>query len=323
MLLSFQSFSNDDKCDLAPLVSRLHLFPTKKLCTIEEDIRFPNTAGGCFIKGTRVHTKNGLKRIEEINIGDEVLSSPEDGTGVPEYKKVVDTLRFAEKTLRALRYFVENDEAARVIFATGNHPFWVNGIGWTAADQLKKNDVLRMADGTRVEVASQYPVYRTKEKNIGWFQRFDDVERSHGTLIDCVNYKPIPSNGIESFVDLNIYKSSEPFLKVDVYNLEVQDFHTYYVGGGIWVHNTNCSESVVLANGKGDINDLANVARYEGSKELDLAITNAGQATSGFAVIRSANSGVREKFRELLRVLPNWLYDIALSGRPRKKRRGE
>ena len=26
---------------------------------------------------------------------------------------------------------------------------------------------------------------------------------------------------------------------------------------------------------------------------------------------------------KLLRLLPNWLYDIALSGRPRKKRRGE
>ncbi len=212
-----------------------------------------STSGGSFIKGTRVHTKNGLKRIEEINIGDEVLSSPEDGTGGQEYKKVVDTLRFAEKTLRAVSYYRADSDLERVLFATGNHPFWVNGIGWTAADQLKKNDVLRMSDGTRVEVTSQYPVYRTKEKNIGWFQRFEDVERSHGTLIDCVNYEPVPSNGIESFVDLGIYKSSEPYLKVDVYNLEVEDFHTYYVGGdGIWVHNTTCSESVVT-QGKSNV----------------------------------------------------------------------
>ena len=26
---------------------------------------------------------------------------------------------------------------------------------------------------------------------------------------------------------------------------------------------------------------------------------------------------------KLLRLLPNWLYDVVLSGRPRKKRRGE
>ena len=30
-------------------------------------------------------------------------------------------------------------------------------------------------------------------------------------------------------------------LKLPVYNLEVEDFHTYYVGEyGVWVHNQNC-----------------------------------------------------------------------------------
>ncbi|MGZ5029302.1 MAG: polymorphic toxin-type HINT domain-containing protein [Methylobacter sp.] len=29
--------------------------------------------------------------------------------------------------------------------------------------------------------------------------------------------------------------------KCPVYNFEVEDFHTYYVGElGVWVHNTNC-----------------------------------------------------------------------------------
>jgi hypothetical protein len=33
----------------------------------------------------------------------------------------------------------------------------------------------------------------------------------------------------------------ELYLHLPVYNLEVEDFHTYYVGEhGIWVHNTNC-----------------------------------------------------------------------------------
>jgi hypothetical protein len=27
----------------------------------------------------------------------------------------------------------------------------------------------------------------------------------------------------------------------DVYNIEVEDYHTYFVGEeGVWVHNTNC-----------------------------------------------------------------------------------
>ena len=35
---------------------------------------------GGFVKGTLVHTREGLRPIEEIRVGDYVLSSPEDGT---------------------------------------------------------------------------------------------------------------------------------------------------------------------------------------------------------------------------------------------------
>lgn len=32
-------------------------------------------------------------------------------------------------------------------------------------------------------------------------------------------------------------------LQVKIFNLEVEDFHTYYVGAkGVWVHNTNCGD---------------------------------------------------------------------------------
>ena len=46
---------------------------------------------GCFIAGTLVTTRSGLKPIEEIKIGDYVLSRNEE-TGEDSYKKVTDTL---------------------------------------------------------------------------------------------------------------------------------------------------------------------------------------------------------------------------------------
>ena len=56
----------------------------RKLAKIDDAIRFPDKSGGCFSKGMRVHTRDGVKPIDEIKVGDYVLSSPEDGTGKPE-----------------------------------------------------------------------------------------------------------------------------------------------------------------------------------------------------------------------------------------------
>jgi hypothetical protein len=46
-------------------------------------------------------------------------------------------------------------------------------------------------------------------------------------------------------------------MEVTVYNIEVEDFHTYYVGHGVWVHNVNCT-GLELANGTGVLPPGAN-----------------------------------------------------------------
>ncbi len=212
----------------------------------------PTQAGGCFIKGTRVHTREGLKRIEEIKAGDYVLSSPEDGSGKPEYKRVVNTFVHTQKTIVDL--YVSGPDAQTQFFfgATGNHPFWVEGVGWTRADTLKKGDVVRKADGTSGKVASNHPVYRTDREGVGWTPMvLTSIRTSYGTLFDYENNEVIPTNAKTKYLPADIYDSENPYLEVTVYNLEVEDFHTYYVGSeGIWVHNANC-EGVKLANDAG------------------------------------------------------------------------
>jgi intein/homing endonuclease len=71
---------------------------------------------------------------------------------------------------------------------TPEHPFWVQGKGWTPACDLKPGDEFLSYDSSPVTV--------------------DRVE--------CPEHKAL------------------------VFNLEVEDFNTYFVGGmGIWVHNCN------------------------------------------------------------------------------------
>ncbi|MDR3351677.1 MAG: hypothetical protein LBO00_01405 [Zoogloeaceae bacterium] len=136
----------------------------RKAIQTDENIRLPDTAGGCFGKGTRVHTREGLKPIEEIKVGDYVLSSPEDGSGKPEYKRVVNTFVHKNKTIRSVRILNQNGKC-EIINTTGNHPFWVEGVGWTRADQLEKNDVVRFADGSRSKVYSggYAPIFKYRD----------------------------------------------------------------------------------------------------------------------------------------------------------------
>jgi hypothetical protein len=58
-----------------------------------------NTHGFCA--GTLVHTDKGLVPIEQIKVGDMVLSRPEDGDeNTPtEYKRVTRTFKSPEKRL--------------------------------------------------------------------------------------------------------------------------------------------------------------------------------------------------------------------------------
>ena len=50
-----------------------------------------------FVAGTLVHTDKGLVPIEQIKVGDRVLSKHENGEGGVAYKRVASTFKSAEK----------------------------------------------------------------------------------------------------------------------------------------------------------------------------------------------------------------------------------
>ncbi|MGP0174504.1 TolC family outer membrane protein [Pseudomonas sp. NCHU5208] len=227
-----------------------------KLSKVDEDICYPEQAGGCFIKGTRVYTREGKKPIEEIQVGDWVLSCPEDSPGQPEYKRVVRT--FAHDPQPVFRIIIHPEgwvfpDPSYFVVATGNHPFWVEGVGWTCADALNPQQWLRQGDGGRAFVGGVSRVYRTGQEGIGWVSSTLEPD-GHGSVFDYANYAAVDDSVEEKFLYLpdEVLASDDPYLRVPVFNLEVEDFHTYYVGGkhGFWVHNANC-EGVRLANGDG------------------------------------------------------------------------
>jgi hypothetical protein len=112
--------------------------------------------GACFVAGTMVHTVDGPRAIESIQVGDRVLSQNTE-TGLLEFQPVVGV--HVNKPTPTLRLAI-GDES---IVATGIHRFWKAGKGWTMARDLKAGDRLRMIGGTTtvrsVESDQAQPVF--------------------------------------------------------------------------------------------------------------------------------------------------------------------
>jgi hypothetical protein len=94
----------------------------------------------CFTAGTLILTDEGEKPIEEIKVGDKVLSRNEE-TGEQAYKEV--THLFCNEKEIIYEITVDN----QVIETTDNHPFWVEGRGWVLAVDLQVVDKLQQENG--------------------------------------------------------------------------------------------------------------------------------------------------------------------------------
>lgn len=56
-----------------------------------------------------------------------------------------------------------------------------------------------------------------------------------------------------------VVDDEDQFYRSDVFYIEVDDFHTYYVGDlGVWVHNANCPNEESTVEGRDAVFELAN-----------------------------------------------------------------
>lgn len=221
---------------------------------------------GCFVAGTLVHTKDGLRPIEEIQEGDWVLSKPENGHGEQTYKRVVRTTRFESKPVVRVSYYPVNypESDLHYFIVTPDHPFWVVGydegsqpynwdghsrLGWMQADHLWYGTHILLANGDLAIVSAVDTIWRMHTKDQGWIAVNRDSY--NGYLIDLRKGQtpkdqwPWVMNDFQDedgFLDRNDDEIADDWVyKTRVYNFEVEDFHTYYVGElGVWVHNANC-----------------------------------------------------------------------------------
>lgn len=165
------------------------------------------TSEVCFVAETPVWTKHGLVRIEDVRVGDYVLArDPETGAQI--FKRVARTIVTRPSELYFVRYGIDKDrdgaaDSNGTVITTAEHPFYVESLGeFVPAARLVSGQALWLAHMS------------------GATAHVSDIQIEHGPpALGSAHY------GWDGYTFVT-------------YNLEVEDFHTYFVGDeGVWVHN--------------------------------------------------------------------------------------
>lgn len=231
----------------------------------------------CFVGGTLIHTDKGLVPIKDIKVGDLVLSKDESGEGELVYKPVTRTIKtenvpvcFVSFTPKALDdmpvYMLSNHDLYADILCTANHPFWVEGKGWIAAEHIEIDDAVLLKDGSQALCSGGgfdkgkgiELVFKINDANVGFILDFGG-ESNHGRFVDLNTGQTLRFGSYTSvYKKLHAvrnlwndpatiqWEDGEGPVTTTVYNFEVADTYTYFVGEhGVWVHNTNCGSPKV------------------------------------------------------------------------------
>lgn len=96
----------------------------------------------CFAAGTPIRTPGGWQPIEDLRVGDRVLSRDQfDPAGSNEWKVV-------EEVFRRVASVWHLTASGRLIRTSGEHPFFARSKGWVSARELAAGDDLLCEDGT-------------------------------------------------------------------------------------------------------------------------------------------------------------------------------
>lgn len=218
-----------------------------------------------FTAGTLVHTDKGLVPIQNIKVGDMVLSIPETGIGEKTYKPVLRTIHTPEKEVYRCTYWARNqydefEAEISYVLATAEHPIWsISEERWCSAKGINTGDkVFTLANDDQYHFLRANQVFQTQdeENNIYGFC-YKSLFREDGDIGTYFNIsaesiiiydsefgaKFSPHNNIIPSIALEIQLSGpadSTLLLGDVYNIEVVENHTYFVGEkGLWVHDAN------------------------------------------------------------------------------------
>jgi hypothetical protein len=197
---------------------------------------------GGFVAGTLIHTRESLRPIEQIKVGDYVLSKPESGLGEPSYQRVMRTFEHENREVFLVSWSILDspipwpEQEPAFVVVTGTHPIWVKrfvdrsdkGVkevnAWMSIEEIyiinfefnvvqNKAGVdvdVELHDGRVAQLGSVKPLLQSRDQNIG--VGFKDTEywgeNYSGPEVRFLTNGPVvakQSDGLFSEVGLDIH----------------------------------------------------------------------------------------------------------------------
>ena len=205
--------------------------------SVRETTALIRSGAACFTAGTLVLTENGQKAIEDIQAGDKVYATDPE-TGESGYKEVLQTFEKETEVVVHVTYEKDNTDSSEEVensSADEDADIYSNE---NCADTTDHVVNLQSAETTTVNTTLNHRFWT----EAGW--------KSAGTLE--AGDKLTLADGNTATVTNVAYEDTH----ATVYNFEVEDFHTYYVG----------TESVLVHNNGGNCMKTASALAQGGSK---------------------------------------------------------
>jgi len=217
-----------------------------------------NKHGG-FVAGTLVWTDKGLVPIEQLKVGDMVLSKS-DVTEEVAYKRVTRTFVMDDKEITSFQVCsVQDVQGERIgiydfLFSTSDHPVWLEERGWTPfleAYTGKDSFLGLLHDGKAVVDAAESVYALPDQPDVGAIMqdRWEEELCLPLCFDTSIRTVPVPDsiprryNGAtpleHRYMDEFYADEAEriPF-RTRVYNIEVEEFHSHFIGElGLMVHD--------------------------------------------------------------------------------------
>jgi hypothetical protein len=158
----------------------------------------PSTSGG-FVAGTLIHTRQGLRPLGQLRVGDEVELVSEQAS--PCFNPITRVIHKADEPVVLLEFISEDELTSGELIVHPDQLFWVAEKGWTAVNRLSYGMAIKRPGKADATVMRILDLFATEEAQVAY--NFDQTDFT-GPTIDLrdqavrIFYEGIPNDAVTS-----------------------------------------------------------------------------------------------------------------------------